>query len=69
MCQLFRNQPHMCPGAAQGDGNLIPPFIPHPKMAMEAPAGKLAYVAILAPTRKGRPDAMGAIGVDPASKF
>ena len=45
-----------------------PTFYPSPKMAMEAPAEKLAYVAMLNPTLKGRPDAMGVVDVDERSK-
>ena len=45
-----------------------PTFYPSPKMAMEAPAEKLAYVAMLNPTLQGGPDAMGVIDVDPESK-
>ena len=45
-----------------------PTFYPSPKMAMEAPAEKLAYVAMLNPTPKGGPDAMGVVDVDPESK-
>ena len=45
-----------------------PTFYPSPKMAMEAPAEKLAYVAMLNPTLKGRPDAMGIVDVDERSK-
>ena len=41
-----------------------PTFYPSPRMAMEAPAEKLAYVAMLNPTRRGV-DAMGVIDVDP----
>src|SRR6516164_11729707 len=37
-------------------------------MAMEAPAEKLAYVAMLNPTLKSGPDAMGVVDVDEASK-
>ena len=44
-----------------------PTFYPSPRMAMEAPAEKLAYVALLDPTRKTRPDAMGVVDVDPQS--
>jgi selenium-binding protein 1 len=44
-----------------------PTFYPSPRMAMEAPAEKLAYVALLDPTRKARPDAMGVVDVDPQS--
>jgi selenium-binding protein 1 len=42
-------------------------FYPSPEMAMEAPAEKLAYVAMLNPTLRGV-DAMGVIDVDPESK-
>jgi selenium-binding protein 1 len=45
-----------------------PTFYPSPKMAMEAPAEKLAYVAMLNPSQKGRPDAMGVVDVEPGSK-
>ena len=44
-----------------------PTFYPSPKMAMEAPAERLAYVAMLNPTAKGA-DAMGVVDVDPESK-
>src|SRR5438034_5507175 len=44
-----------------------PTFYPSPKMAMEGPAEKLAYVAMLNPTLRGV-DAMGVIDVDPESK-
>jgi selenium-binding protein 1 len=44
-----------------------PTFYPSPKMAMEAPAEKLAYLAMLNPTAKGT-DAMGVVDVDPESK-
>ena len=43
-----------------------PSFYPSPKMAMEAPAEKIAYVSMLDPTEKS-PDAMGVLDVDPAS--
>ena len=45
-----------------------PTFYPSPKMAMEAPAEKLAYVAMLNPDPKGGRDAMGVVDVDPGSK-
>ncbi|HUI77375.1 MAG TPA: selenium-binding family protein [Bryobacteraceae bacterium] len=45
-----------------------PTFYPSPEMAMEAPAEKLAYVAMLNPTLKSGPDAMGVIDVDAGSK-
>ena len=44
-----------------------PTFYPSPTMAMQAPAEKLAYVALLDPTGATRPDAMGVVDVDPAS--
>jgi selenium-binding protein 1 len=43
-----------------------PTFYPSPKLAMEAPAEELAYVALLDPTAQ-RPDAMGVVDVDPGS--
>ena len=45
-----------------------PTFYPSPKMAMEAPTEKLAYVAMLNPALNGRPDAMGVVDVDPGSE-
>ena len=45
-----------------------PTFYPSPKMAMEAPEEKLAFVALLNPALKGRPDALAVVDVDPASK-
>jgi selenium-binding protein 1 len=44
-----------------------PTFYPSPKMAIEAPPEKLAYVAMLNPKRE-RPDAIGVVDVDPESK-
>ena len=44
-----------------------PTFYPSPKMAMEAPKEKLAYLALLNPKLKGRPDAMAVVDVDSAS--
>ena len=35
-----------------------PTFYPSPKMAMQAPAEKLAFVAMLNPTHTGKPDAL-----------
>ena len=43
-------------------------FYPSPRMAMEAPPETLAYVALLNPTRKGKPDAIGVVDVNPKSK-
>jgi selenium-binding protein 1 len=45
-----------------------PSFYPSPKMAIEAPAEKIGYVALLNPTLKERPDAIGVVDLDPASK-
>jgi selenium-binding protein 1 len=44
-----------------------PTFYPSPTMAMQAPAERLAYVAMLDPTGTTRPDAMAVVDVDPAS--
>ena len=44
-----------------------PTFYPSPKMAMDAPAEKLAYVAMVNGQDNGRHDAMGVVDVDPAS--
>jgi len=44
-----------------------PTFYPSPRMAMKAPAEKLAFVAMLNPESNGRPDALGVVDVDPAS--
>ena len=35
-----------------------PTFYPSPKMAMQAPEEKLAYVVLLNPEGNGRPDAL-----------
>lgn len=43
-------------------------FYPSPRMAMQAPAETLAYVILLNASRDGRPDALGCVDVDPASK-
>ncbi|MFB3923810.1 MAG: selenium-binding family protein [Terriglobia bacterium] len=45
-----------------------PTFYPSPRMAMEAPPEKLAYLALLNPKLAGKPDAIGVVDVDPASK-
>ena len=44
-----------------------PTFYPSPKMAMDAPAEKLAYVAMVNGQANGRHDAMGVVDVDPTS--
>src|SRR5690348_14802704 len=43
-----------------------PSFYPSPKMAMEAPSEKIAYVSMLDPTEKSA-DAIGVMDVDPSS--
>src|SRR6266480_448620 len=44
-----------------------PTFYPSPKLAMQAPPEKHAFVALLNPKFKGRPDALAVVDVDPAS--
>jgi len=44
-----------------------PTFYPSPKLAMEAPPEKLAYVAMLNANGKQRPDALGVVDLDPQS--
>ena len=44
-----------------------PTFYPSPKLAMQAPAEKHAFIAMLNPTHAGRPDALGVVDVDPGS--
>jgi methanethiol oxidase len=45
-----------------------PTFYPSPRMAMEAPPEKLAYVALLNPDGNGGADGMATLDVDPESK-
>jgi hypothetical protein len=45
-----------------------PTFYPSPKMAMQAPPEKLAYLALINPKRTGAPDAIGVVDLDPGSK-
>jgi selenium-binding protein 1 len=45
-----------------------PTFYPSPSLAGEAPAERLAYVAMLASAESGRRDALGVVDTDPASK-
>jgi methanethiol oxidase len=45
-----------------------PTFYPSPKMAMQAPPEKFAYVALINPKKSGAPDAIGVVDVDPVSK-
>jgi methanethiol oxidase len=44
-----------------------PTFYPSPKLAGQAPAEKLAFVALLSPKHNGPHDALGVVDVDPAS--
>src|ERR1044071_9641416 len=44
-----------------------PTFYPSPKLAMQAPSEKHAFVTLLNPKFKGRPDALAVVDVDPAS--
>jgi len=44
-----------------------PTFYPSPKMAMQAPAEKLAYVALLNPNGNGKPDALGVVDLEAGS--
>ena len=44
-----------------------PTFYPSPKMAMQAPAEKLAFVSMLNGKDNGRPDALGVVDLDPES--
>ena len=44
-----------------------PTFYPSPGMAMQAPAERLAYVALLNVGKNGKRDAMGVIDLDPSS--
>ena len=44
-----------------------PTFYPSPKMAMQGPPERLAYVALINPTQHARPDAIGVVDVDPDS--
>lgn len=44
-----------------------PTFYPSPALAAEAPAEKLAYVALLTPGENGKKDAIGVIDTDPGS--
>jgi selenium-binding protein 1 len=45
-----------------------PTFYASPKMAMDAPPEKLAYVALLNPTGEGSRDAIGVVDTDPESR-
>src|SRR5262245_36754014 len=45
-----------------------PTFYPSPSMAMQSPAETVAYLALINPLKDGRPDAIGVVDVDPASR-
>jgi len=45
-----------------------PTFYPTARQAMQAPAEKLAYVALINPTGKGKHDALAVVDTDPASQ-
>ena len=45
-----------------------PTFYPSPKMAMQSAPEKFAYLALINPKQSGRPDAIGVVDLDPASK-
>jgi methanethiol oxidase len=44
-----------------------PTLYPSPRLAMKAPAERLAYVAAFNPNKDGRPDAMTVVDVDAGS--
>ena len=44
-----------------------PTFYPNPRLAAEAPAETLAYVALLANGENGTTDALGVVDTDPKS--
>ena len=44
-----------------------PTFYPSPRMAMQAPAETLAYVAVFNPNKNGKPDAMTIVDLAPNS--
>jgi selenium-binding protein 1 len=44
-----------------------PSFYPSPKLAMEAPRERLAYVALLSNSENGQRDALGVVDTDPTS--
>src|SRR5215470_16176267 len=45
-----------------------PTFYPSPRMAMQSPPERLAYVALIDSSQRTRPDAIGVVDVDPNSK-
>src|SRR5215472_12488615 len=44
-----------------------PTFYPSPRMAMESPRERFAYVTLINPLKDGRPDAIGVVDVNPDS--
>ena len=44
-----------------------PTFYPSPKMAIQSPPEKLAYLALINPKRAGASDAIGVVDIDPES--
>ena len=44
-----------------------PTFYPSPRMAMQSPPEKMAYLALINPKGAGAPDAIGVVDVDPES--
>jgi methanethiol oxidase len=44
-----------------------PTFYPSPRLAGDAPSERFAYVALLEPDQKSRPDALGVIDLEPGS--
>ena len=46
-----------------------PAFYPSPKMAMEAPPEKVAFVAVLNVGNGNQKDALGVVDTDPASSM
>src|SRR5262245_59398984 len=45
-----------------------PTFYPSPKMAMQSPPEKIAYLALINPKKTGASDAIGVVDVDPESR-
>src|SRR5581483_6244339 len=54
-------------GGAMARWTPDPSFYPSPRLAMEAPAERLAYVALLEPDQTSRPDALGVLDLEPGS--
>src|SRR2546423_1741321 len=64
--QLFKALP-LCRRARMTLWRPDPTFYPSPKMAMQAPAEKLAFVVMLNGNQNSKPDALGVVDVDPQS--